>query len=103
MTSIDNDFPYKTIHTNRKPTNNVSLKRSRNIEHSIANMVYNFWWYTLVQHSSEFRNANAYNYWNKISNDVKNNKLEYSIYASHENGLRKLPQHLKKINSIVVI
>lgn len=96
MKSIDNDFPYKTIDTNRKPTNNVSLKRSRNIEHSMANMVYNFWWHTLVQYSSEFRNSHAYNYWNKISNDVKNNKLEYNIYTSHENGLRKLPQHLQK-------
>lgn len=58
-----------------------------------------FWWHQVHRIAGEQRNAQAYEFWNKVPKDIRDTKLKYNIWATAGETLYKLNTSLNVIKS----
>ena len=81
----EDDVPYNQITTNKQPYTSYFesfSKTSSIIENSIANITKNTWIQNILSNSGEQRNYMAWEYWNTIPKNIKENNLQYIIWAT---------------------
>ena len=81
----EDDVPYNQINTNKKQYTSYFesfSKTSSIIENSIANITKNTWIQNILSNSGEQRNYMTWEYWNRIPKNIKDNNLQYIIWAT---------------------
>lgn len=84
----ENNVPYLEITTNKQPYNDYfeSLSRNLTLENCNANIIKNIWTWCILGHSGEQRNAMAWDFWNKVPQNIKNNTLKTIIWATTDDN-----------------